>query len=722
MSSQKTIFKKTDFLNTFTRPKSLWRFNDTEIISLVQSELGLSNDNYDDLQETLEDEQPTLIDFDKIDFLTQEEKTTDEPLIFEITKLREKANEYIKRKILVQETDYGNLSDDNIEYQQKQIEDIVCVDVFDKKENQTILRIIDFSEFAKTPIVSSARLHEIIKNHDYSSSKLLILNGVYLNEKPNYYLQTSVQGILFEAISNSNRIRANLYTLKNSTGTKRKDVVSYYYDFQILTTLGYEISEWNIVLVKYGLSKRNDVHFTTTNYICFSKSGAPLTKPLKDALPKNKDYFDRDLIDGKAKFKRSGYYELSKDYAELNSSAQPPFVDLLDLFTVEFDQNNKEEKKIYKFQTEDLLEVRNAFNTVFDELLTIEQSSTMKLEISNQYWSPFFDNMNATVIKYALGKKYFEPFLLSGNVFNNTKFFDKNSHLFFPLENQKHQPFSIADFMNYVSANHETLKPTNYFETYKKVYKPEIRDTYVYDQARQEFAKLKDKKVYFDFESICHLFAPMDDVLPNMQIVTQNSYIIDKNDGTDLVCFNDVIDPQKLDVNWFIKIINDLHQGPDYSYVVYNATFERSRLYEMASYIERFKKYYPDAFNNKEDLNTDFFAKVREIDENLFDLAIFFNLHNKLLVVRSLNGFSSIKKVLLLTTDKNRKQAKAVDYATLNVRRGDIAQKLTAKRFLGLVSDQEWDEIKVDLATYCENDVRSMVAVEHYIRDLLASN
>lgn len=91
-------------------------------------------------------------------------------------------------------------------------------------------------------------------------------------------------------------------------------------------------------------------------------------------------------------------------------------------------------------------------------------------------------------------------------------------------------------------------------------------------------------------------------------------------------------------------------------------------------------------------------------------------------MIRSLNGFYSIKKTLLLTSSEHRKKAKAVDYATLNVKRGDMAQNLTAKRFLGLLSDQEWEQIAIDLATYCENDVRSMIAVEYYIRDLLKAN
>ncbi|KAB0304918.1 DUF2779 domain-containing protein, partial [Klebsiella pneumoniae] len=108
-----------------------------------------------------------------------------------------------------------------------------------------------------------------------------------------------------------------------------------------------------------------------------------------------------------------------------------------------------------------------------------------------------------------------------------------------------------------------------------------------------------------------------------------------------------------------------------------------------AYYLERYKQYHPQQFLDQKNLDVDFLKKVKEIDNNLFDLADFFNLSKKLLVIRSLNGFYSIKKTLLLTSTEHRKKAKAVDYATLNVKRGDMAQNLTAKRFLGLLSDQE---------------------------------
>ncbi|WP_027122379.1 DUF2779 domain-containing protein [[Mycoplasma] imitans] len=715
--NKKYIFKKTDFINTFNRPRSLWKFSNSELLAIIQNELGLSKDDYVDLLDQLDNENSSIINFDEVDFVNEQIDQEESKNIYinEVSKIKIKAKEYIKRRVLFQEVDYANLEEDNIKFVDGILEQyqIKYIDVFDIKQENIALRIIDLAEYQNTPLITAIDLHEIIKKHDYNETKLLILDGIYFNEKSDYFLQANIEGCLFEKPKND-KLKVSVYSLKNSTTTKRKDIVSYYYDYRVLGELGYDVVEWNVVLIKYGLSKKNQVDFTTTSTVCHSKTSGSLPDKLKEA-----NFFSKSLIENKASYKRSGYEKLSLDYPELNPS-KTSFGNLLDILT--FNVNENDNKKTYKFVVEQMSIVKNAFDTVFDEMMQIKETNIGTIVLSNAYFSQFGDNLHHTIIKYTLGKKAFQPFLLSGYVYKISKFFDKNNSLIFPLVNKNNEPFSIKNFMNYVANNADTLRPSDCFNILNTVYGSKPIEHYVFNEAKTAFSKLKDKKVYFDFESICHLFAPMDDVLPNMQIVTQNSYIIDRNDGSESHCFNDVIDPCKLDVNWFVKIINDLHQGVDYSYVVYNASFERSRLREMAYYIERYKQYYPNKFNNPQDLEIDYLQKVKEIEDNLFDLADFFNLNKKLLVVKSLNGFYSIKKTLLLTSKEQREKAKAVDYSTLNVKRGDMAQNLTAKRFLGLLSDQEWNQIAIDLATYCENDVRSMIAVEHYIRDLIKGN
>ncbi|WVH34601.1 hypothetical protein RUS48_00710 [Mycoplasmoides gallisepticum] len=97
---KKQIFKKTDFLNTFNRPKSLWKFSNTELLAIIQNELGLSKDDYVDLIDQLENENTSVIDFDEIDFITDELNQEESKNIYinEVSKIKVKAKEYIKKE------------------------------------------------------------------------------------------------------------------------------------------------------------------------------------------------------------------------------------------------------------------------------------------------------------------------------------------------------------------------------------------------------------------------------------------------------------------------------------------------------------------------------------------------------------------------------------------------------------------------------------------------
>ncbi len=61
------------------------------------------------------------------------------------------------------------------------------------------------------------------------------------------------------------------------------------------------------------------------------------------------------------------------------------------------------------------------------------------------------------------------------------------------------------------------------------------------------------------------------------------------SDGTqpysELTCNNIVIDPLNITIDAFKNVVDSLYRGPDYSYVVYNKSFESSRLREMITYI-----------------------------------------------------------------------------------------------------------------------------------------
>lgn len=229
------------------------------------------------------------------------------------------------------------------------------------------------------------------------------------------------------------------------------------------------------------------------------------------------------------------------------------------------------------------------------------------------------------------------------------------------------------------------------------------------DNYKNLVSKLKEKKVYFDFESINPCIRAIDNSLPFTQVVTQNSVIIDNGEGIEnSICNNMMIDPNHIDINWFKSIIDAIYQSDEYSYVVYNRNFEANRLKEMAKFI-----------NEKE-----YFQKVQTINNNMFDLADFFMFKKDgdVIVVKELNGFFSIKCVLPLV----QKYAPEIftstgckNYKTLEIGNGLVCQQKTLSRFYGSITDTEWETIVNNSKIYCENDVRAMVAVEYFIKNYI---
>jgi hypothetical protein len=55
----------------------------------------------------------------------------------------------------------------------------------------------------------------------------------------------------------------------------------------------------------------------------------------------------------------------------------------------------------------------------------------------------------------------------------------------------------------------------------------------------------------------------------------------------------------------------------------------------------------------------------------------------------------------------------------LEIHNGSEAQMYATKRFFNLISNEEWNVISDNLKKYCENDVRAMVAVEYFVKQLL---
>ncbi len=201
-----------------------------------------------------------------------------------------------------------------------------------------------------------------------------------------------------------------------------------------------------------------------------------------------------------------------------------------------------------------------------------------------------------------------------------------------------------------------------------------------------------------------------------MQVVNQVSIITDNNTQPidTLECNNIVIDPKIISINDFKYIIDQILKDvvgdvDEYNFVVYNVSFEKSRLNEMKILI------------NEQEYN----EKVDKIVKNLFDLANYFDIRKKeCIYVWSLKGYYSIKKVLdmimkeqphifNLTGCKNYKQ--------LKIGNGLQAQSASTLRFFDRITTNQWKEKVDDLKIYCENDVRAMIAVEQWIKMMINS-
>ena len=54
-------------------------------------------------------------------------------------------------------------------------------------------------------------------------------------------------------------------------------------------------------------------------------------------------------------------------------------------------------------------------------------------------------------------------------------------------------------------------------------------------------------------------------------------------------------------------------------------------------------------------------------------------------------------------------------YKTLVVQNGLMAMNKAIQRYLGTIGDREWAALATDLRAYCENDVRAMIMVYHFV-------
>ena len=229
--------------------------------------------------------------------------------------------------------------------------------------------------------------------------------------------------------------------------------------------------------------------------------------------------------------------------------------------------------------------------------------------------------------------------------------------------------------------------------------------------------KIKSSKVvWYDFEGFSMPYVILPHTKPYQQLIFQVSIIITENEEI-IYTKNHVIDPQNISVNHFIEIIDLIYQQDANHYVVYNKNYELSKIKDMINLI----KY------NDDKIYSQYKHKFEEIKDKTIDLNDLFMCKSKdkipFVFIPDLWGFSSIKKIEnYITNSKINLPIMISPYKSLKVQNGLMAMNKAIQRYLLAIGDKEWNKVVEDLKIYCENDVKAMIMVYYFVKELLDKN
>lgn len=233
-----------------------------------------------------------------------------------------------------------------------------------------------------------------------------------------------------------------------------------------------------------------------------------------------------------------------------------------------------------------------------------------------------------------------------------------------------------------------------------------------------EYKKVKDarKAIWYDFEGFSLPIIALDFTYPYQQIVFQVS-VIETIDGNETNKENIVIDPSKISHLDFPKIIDAIYREDCDCYVVYNKSYEITRLKEMIWILEM--QNFPQIAEYKEK-----FEIIKNKTVDLYD-EFRYGSCNRVpkILLPDQNGFTSIKNVEKHITKNNITLPRPITpYNELNIKNGTTAMSVAIDRALGITGDNKWKEEEQALALYCENDVRAMIMVFDFISMIESKN
>lgn len=723
-TSKQIYVNKYDYMHYYTRCKKVWFLSNKEIdeeLNKIEAPLKKKlkiNDNVDDDEN---DDDNHIDDYETLrEYLLR--NNLDDKKIYEIYDPRLLEGLIIDKKVKEFITDY---------YQKQKVID----------------EIIDFDELYKSLTDNQLGSNGINKDIDEMRAKQTSnIIRQFLNEgktfilfQPTFINETTDEHAKYitrcDCIVYLGKDHCYLIEAKATSTSKYVHFLDLLYQKKVLTNSLLHITDYYLCLVGYARSKKGNIPFLINPFIRLTKDSPQLSSSKKQCIPlmfsqlsteqdpkefKTKlNDVDKIETNWKQEYKL-GIHHLSINNA-LNNNLNFEFISLS--YIVNGSTINYACKFINESQ-EKINFLINDFDKTINELYHLktinhqikkafEPCGNCKSKYKNcDYWRRC---KNLFKLQYWDGVKKLLPFGYSSYVFNKSQ-------------------FKIYDDIDKGVAN---ISDPNFVSTYvKPVFysffqgEGNNNDEFMHN-VKDLWTKLQSKpnRVYFDFESINSVIPPIKDTFPLAQTITQNSIVktekIQNDSYHEYFADNMIRDPTNLTIDWLKQIIDELNDVKDAKhpanncwFVVYNKTFESSRLHEIDLLIQ--EKEYHD--------------KIEEIRNNIFDLQDFFNTkqEGKKLLINKLHGFYSIKDILPLIPNSIRQETKTVDYhqELINVHNGEEAQMITMRRFLNLyrnellnnpnielMTEEEWNKTAKNLQKYCENDVRAMIAVEKYIKE-----
>lgn len=603
---------------------------------------------------------------------------------------------------LIAKEELKNVDDNNPQIAEGIIIDKESKKFIEKEYNKNLNTIIVDFDHEIYKYKNMEELAEITKDYILNNDNLIMFQPVFISEntitKPDAFIKNKFDIIVIETKATSTAKKQHFLDL-----LFQKNVIENQKYLKDLNC----IFDYKLCLVKYEYLNKKEVSFITTPYINYVKTysdNSIVKKSINKVLLKSKAKIGYHIVEDSINFDDNYESRPLRIKELLNNN----LIDLYEKMELYPKSSKYAEKAIHEFE-----KVNNEYNDVIKELwnhkLKMKETDYVKEIYPNKNDKNDFKNfdyfLEARKIYSLLGYNRFD---YSGLYADQTKNALENCKKNEKLENFIKLPKSAT---------------INYLELFS------VKNRFLIDNKNTMalWNKLKPKKVYFDFETLNPAIRAADSSLPFTQVVTQCSIIKDFGDGIERQGSNNlIIDPVEINDNWYKKIIDDIYSGPEpiydknektysindndeFSYVVYNKSFEQTRLKEI-----------------KAKLNDKLYdLKIDSIIKNIYDIADFFKISSKngyALFFEELKGFYSIKKVLPLI-EKHAphifNNTNCLDYNSLEISNGKICQEKTAQRFFEKLSKEEWIKNEDKLKIYCENDVRAMVAVEYFVKEII---